>query len=127
MKGVALGFSFLTLFSVIVAVLVHMGIYIDILLDSHTDTNATVYSSFSIGVALINASIVYGLRKQKVWAIILGSIEMVLLIIVVSANLAADSPSGTIGSLYWLIIASFFLVALRAEYNQIKRPRISNV
>lgn len=127
MKGVALGFSFLTLFSVIVAVLVQMGSYLDILLDSHTDINVAVFSSFSIGVALINASIVYGLSRQKVWAIVLGSIEMVLLIIIVGANLVSDGLSGILGSVYWLVIASFFLLALRTEYNEIKRQQVSHV
>lgn len=127
MKGVALGFSFLTLFSVIVAVLVHMGIYISILLDSNTKINPAVFSSISIGVAIINASIVYGLRRQKVWAIVLGSIEMVLLIIIVGTNLVSDGLSDIVGSLYWLIIATFFLIALRAEYSEIKRQRVPHV
>lgn len=66
MKGVAVGFSFLTLFSVIAAVLVHMGIYMDILLGSHAEINVAILSSVSIVLALINASIIYGLRRQEV-------------------------------------------------------------
>jgi len=127
LKGVALGFSFLTLFSVIAAVLMHMGIYIDFLMDNHADINVAVFSSFSIGLAVLNASIVYGLRRQKIWAIILGSVEMVLLIIVVSTNLILDSLSGIGGGLYWLLIASLFLIALRAEYTKIKFQRVSHV
>lgn len=127
MKGVALGFCFLTLFSVIVAVLVHMGIYIDILLGSHADNNVAIFSSLSIVFALINASIVYGLRRQKLWAIILGSIEMVILIIAVVGNLVSEGLSDILSSLYWLIIASLFLLALRTEYNEIESQRVSHV
>lgn len=96
-------------------------------MDSNTKINPAVFSSISIGVAIINASIVYGLRRQKVWAIVLGSIEMVLLIIIVGTNLVSDGLSDIVGSLYWLIIATFFLIALRTEYSEIKRQRVPHV
>lgn len=118
--GLALGFCFLTLLFVIVAVLVHMGIYIDILLGSHANINVTLFSSLSIIAALINAAIVYGLRNQKRWAIIIGSVEMLMLIVAVIANVVLTGFSDIVSSLYWLIIASFFLVALRFEYNLIR-------
>ena len=127
MKGVAVGVSFLTLFSVIAAFLVHMGIYMDILLGSHAEINVAILSSVSIVWALINASIVYGLRRQEVWAIILGGIEMVILIIAAIANLVSVGLSDMMSSIYWLIIALYFLFAQRREYNEIKNQRESNV
>jgi hypothetical protein len=104
-----------------------MGIYMDILLGSHAEINVAILSSVSIVWALINASIVYGLRRQEVWAIILGGIEMVILIIAAIANLVSVGLSDMMSSIYWLIIALFFLFALRREYNEIKNQRESHV
>lgn len=127
MKAVALGFSCLTLFSIIVAVLVNRGIYIDILPGNPAGINVAVFSTFSILLAVFNAAIVYGLLRQKLWAVISGSIEMVILIIAVIANLVSGGLSDIVSSLYWLIIAAFFLLALKAEYNEIKRQRETHV
>jgi hypothetical protein len=62
------------------------------------------------------------LRRREVWAIILGGIEMVILIITAITNLVSVGLSDMIG-IYWLIILCFFLFALRREYNEIKTSR----
>ena len=118
MKGSAVGFSFLTLFSVIVAVLAQMGIFIGVMLGNFTDVNLNYFSSFSILVAILNAFIVFGLRRRKNWAVVLGSVEMLVLVIAVITNLILEGFSALLVSFYWLFIAALFFLALKSDYEE---------
>jgi hypothetical protein len=127
LKGSAVGFSFLTLFSVIVAVLAQMGIFIGVMLGNFTDANLTYFSSFSILVAILNAFIVFGLRRRKNWAVVLGSVEMLVLVIAVITNLMLEGFSALLVSFYWLFIAALFLLALKSDYEEFRNRTESHL
>lgn len=127
MKGSAVGFSFLTLLLVIVSVLTHMGIFIGVLLGNFADANLTYFSYFSILVAMLNASIVFGLRRRQNWAVFLGSAEMLVLIIAAIANLLLEGISELLVSCYWILIAALFLLALKSDYEAFKNRTRSQI
>jgi len=118
LKGSAVGFSFLTLFSVITAVLAHMGIFIGGLLGNDTDLNLILISAIFVAVAILNAFIVYGLKRRQNWAVALGGIEMIVLIIAAVINVTLNGFSELFGTCYWLLIASLFLISLRSDYEE---------
>jgi peptidoglycan/LPS O-acetylase OafA/YrhL len=127
LKGSTVGFSFLTLFSVIVAVLAHMGIFIGVLLGDFTDVNLTYFSTISIFVAILNASIVFGLRRRQNWAVVLGSAEMLVLVIAAITNLMLEGFSELLVSCYWLLVAALFLFALKGDYEEFRNRTESHV
>jgi hypothetical protein len=127
LKGSAIGFSFLTLFSVIVAVLAQMGVFIGVMLGNFTDVNPIYISSIPILVAILNALIVFGLRCRQNWAVVVGCVEILVLVIAVIANLMLEGFSELLMSCYWLIIAALFLFALKNDYDEFRNRRESHV
>ncbi|MFT2090935.1 hypothetical protein [Paraglaciecola sp. 2405UD69-4] len=127
MKGSAVGFSFLTLFSVIAAVLAHMGIFIGGLLGNDTALNLILISAIFVAVAILNAFIVYGLKRRQNWAVALGVIEMIVLIIATVTNVTLNGFSELFGTCYWLLIASLFLISLRSDYKDFQNRGESHV
>jgi len=127
LKGSAVGFSFLTLFLVIAAVLAHMGIFIGTLLGNNSDVNLIFVSTISIAVAILNAFIVFGLKRRQNWAIVLGSIEMLVLAIAAVINLMLYGLSELLGTCYWLLIAELFLFALKSDYEDFKNRSESHI
>ena len=120
MKGSVVGFSFLTLFLIIAAVLAHMGIFIGTLLGNHTSVNLTFVSTISVAVAILNGFIVYGLRRRQNWAVVLGIIEMLVLVIAAITNLMFNGSSELLGTCYWLLIAILFLFSLKSDHEDFK-------
>lgn len=127
MKGSALGFSFLTLVIVIIAVLAHMGVYISLFLGDYTHLSLASVSSISIIAVSINMMIVYGLRRRRYWAIFIGAIEMIVLIFVAIFNLWLSQPTSIGTGFTYLLIPVALLLALRTDYQEFKSHEVSHV
>ncbi len=86
------------------AVLAQMGTFISVMLGSFTNLNLIYFSFISILVAILNSFIVFGLRRRKNWAVVLGSVEMLVLVIAVITHLMLEGISELLLAIYSRIV-----------------------
>jgi hypothetical protein len=126
-KGASVGFSFLTLIILLMAIVGHMFIFVGMFTEQASTVNFLVVTPISLLIFLFNALIVFGLRRRRFWAFLFGSFEMIVLIIVASVNIWSADMFGVIFSLFLMVFSISMLFALRNDFNEIKAQEIPHV
>lgn len=124
MTGSALGFSFLTLISVIMLALSLMGVSIfwfNGLNSSEESLYSIAFIAMLVFCAILNAVIVYGLRQKSIWATYLAGVEIVALLSVIFANLWMNETSSLLSSLIPILILGSILIAVIQDHSDFKR------
>jgi uncharacterized membrane protein len=103
------------------AVLAHIGVFIGIFTEQATSLNFLIVTPLSIAIFTLNALIVYGLRRKKTWAYLLGCIEMMFFVAAALVNIWTKGFSGMVGSLLLLLFSISMLLSLRNEFSNHKR------
>lgn len=127
MKGTSVGFSFLTLIVLFVAVLAHMGVFIGIFTEQATSLNFLIVTPPSIAIFTLNALVVYGLRRKKTWAFLVGGIEMVFFVAAALVNIWTTGFSGVETSFLLFLFSISMLLSLRNEFSNHKKQKESHV
>lgn len=126
MQGSALGFSFLTVVLVVFAALVILGRSTATSLGAFQLFDSLIVFTALLVLTIGNIFIVYGLKKQRLWAISLGSIEVVALIVTVLISMWLDDSS-IIGSATVLLLMIVLLRSIYNDYLTYKDTEISDI
>jgi hypothetical protein len=126
-KGASVGFSFLTLIIFLMATVGHLVIFVGMFTEQASTVNFLFVTPISLLIFSFNALIVFGLRRRRFWALLVGSLEMIVLIIAALANIWSAGMSGVIFSLVLVLFSTSMLIALRNDFNEIKAHEASHV
>jgi hypothetical protein len=126
-QGSALGFSFLILVLVVFAALVALGTSTAKFLGEIQLFDSLMVFTALIVLTIGNIFIVYGLKKQMLWAIFLGSIEVVVLMVTVFVSMWLDDFSSIIGSSAVLLLMIGLLSSIYNDYLTYKNSDVPHV
>ena len=118
MKGSSVGFSFFTLLILLATAIGHITIFASIPNAESSVNDFLVITPISILILSLNAFIVFGLRRQKKWAFLLGGIEMIILVITALVNIFTSDISEIFSSLIYGIFSISMLFFLRNDFNK---------
>jgi len=120
LKGSALGFSFVTLVTIIGFALVLINAMVGVFIDIIPVWSLFVIVPISVLLIGLNALIVYGLSRKKNWAVFLGAIEVSILVLLTLIDVIGGGILSLISSILFLAILLSLLFALRRDYYKFK-------
>ncbi|WP_371196390.1 hypothetical protein [Glaciecola sp. SC05] len=128
MKGAALGFSFLTLIIAIIFALLLMGAMVGVIIGFLPTVSLTYVAPVFVVLLSLNALIVYGLRRQKIWAVILGTVEVIALLSAILLKMLFEGfTTSLVISILFISLLASLLSALYRDYQVINGSEVTHV
>jgi hypothetical protein len=114
LRNIVLGFNLLALVCAIVTALQVFGVSIALIIGFVLTSDLYLSLTISLFFIAINITIAQGLKRWKKWAYIIGAIELGSILIGLILLIINE---GTIGNVFWLIIAMSFAIGLKRDFD----------
>ncbi|WP_395343784.1 hypothetical protein PN836_010285 [Ningiella sp. W23] len=118
----------MTLIIVIIFALLLMGATVGVIIGFLPTVSLTFAAPVFVVLLSLNALIVYGLRRQKLWAVILGTVEVIALLSAILLKMWFEGfTTSLVSSILFMSLLASLLSALYRDYRAIKDSEVTHV